>query len=149
MEKKENSIPLCPLNMSKIKQKSEFNISASEELLRMTYYAPSVHCSYYSCFQLLKYTINVFFGVDYNTQAVNTSAAGQKTHQYVLNYITRELNKLVSLKESRDFKKKYKDLKQFRIDSDYENIEIDSEKGFSALRKAKEIRTYVIQNFNL
>ncbi len=135
--------------MSKIRQKSDFNIHAAERLLQETYYAPSVHCSYYSCFQLLKYTIKEFFNVDYVTQAVNISSSGQGTHQYVINYVTSELRKFVSPEEYRNFKRTIKDLKQFRLESDYDDIEIDSDKGNKAFNKAKEIRTYLIKNFNV
>lgn len=135
--------------MSRIRQKSDFNIDAAEQLIKVSNYAPSVHCCYYSCFQLLKYTINVFFGVDYETQAVNISTSGQKTHQYVVNYIARELNSFVGFQESRDFKRTIKDLKQFRVESDYENLEIDSIKGNDAFKKAQEIRSYVIKNFHV
>lgn len=135
--------------MSKIRQKSEFNIKAAEQLLKATYYAPSVHCSYYSCFQLLKYTIKDFFNIDYETQAVNMSKIGQKTHQYVVNYIAKELVSFVPFEESRNFKRTIKDLKQFRIESDYENLEIDLVKGNAAFNKAQEIRSYVIKNFHV
>tara|TARA_R110002050_G_scaffold300632_2_gene471100 strand:- start:1302 stop:1709 length:408 start_codon:yes stop_codon:yes gene_type:complete len=135
--------------MSKIRQKSDFNIDAAERLIKEAYYAPSVHCSYYSCFQLLKYTINDFFGIDYETQAVNISTSGQKTHQYVVNYIAKELENFIGFQESRDFKRKIKDLKQFRVESDYENLEIDSIKGNDAFKIAQEIRSYVIKNFHV
>jgi hypothetical protein len=135
--------------MSKIRQKSDFNLDAAERLLKVSLYAPSVHCSYYSCFQLLKFTIKNFFNVDYETQAVNISATGQKTHQYVVNYVAGELKKLAGFEESRNFKRTIMDLKQFRFESDYENIEIGSEKGNDAFTKAKEIRTYLIKNFSV
>lgn len=135
--------------MSKIRQKSEFNIKAAEQLLKDAYYAPSVHCSYYSCFQLLKYTIKYFFNIDYETQAANMSIIGQKSHQYVVNYIAKELVSFVPFEESRNFKRTIKDLKQFRIESDYENLEIDLVKGNDAFNKAQEIRSYVIKNFHV
>jgi uncharacterized protein (UPF0332 family) len=135
--------------MSKLRQKSEFNIDAAEHLLKKSLYAPSVHCSYYSCFQLLKFTIKDFFDVDYETQSINISSTKQNTHQYVVNYVSDGLKKFVPFEESRNFKHAIKDLKQFRIESDYENIEVNSDKGIEALRKAKEIRSYLINNFNL
>lgn len=110
--------------MSKLRQKSDFNLDAAKVLLEQNLFAPSVHCSYYSCFQLLKYTIHDFFGEDYEKQANNISTTKQKTHQYVINYITNKLKTLASSQESRDFKRKINDLKQFRIESDYENIEV-------------------------
>ena len=102
--------------MSKLRQKSDFNLDAAKVLLEQNLFAPSVHCSYYSCFQLLKYTIHDFFGEDYEKQANNISTTKQKTHQYVINYITNKLKTLASSQESRDFKRKINDLKQFRIE---------------------------------
>jgi len=135
--------------MSKLRQKSEFNIVAAEHLIKEALYAPSVHCSYYSCFQLLKFTIKDFFGIDYETQSSNIASKKQNTHQYVVNYISDGLKEFVPFEERRNFKRSIKDLKQFRIESDYENIEVGSDKSNEALRKAKEIRTYMIKSFNL
>lgn len=135
--------------MSKLKQKSEFNIDAAKLLIKKAYYAPSVHCSYYSCFQLMKFTIKDFSGIDYETQSVNISTTGQHTHQYIINFISDELKKFVGIEESRIFKRTIKDLKQFREESDYENIEVSHDKGQTALDKANEIRQYLITNFNL
>jgi len=137
------------LFMSKLKQKSEFNIDAAKLLIKEAYYAPSIHCSYYSCFQLMKFTIKDFSGIDYETQSVNISTTGQHTHQYVINFISDELKKFVGIKESRTFKRTIKDLKQFREESDYENIEVSHDKGQTALDKANGIRQYLITNFNL
>lgn len=135
--------------MSKLRQKSDFNIDAADVLLKQNLFAPSVHCSYYSCFQLIKYTIKDFFGEDYETQANNISTTQQKTHQYVINYLTNQLKSLASIYESRDFKRKINDLKQFRVESDYENIEVNYDKGNEAFIKAKEIRAYIIKKFNV
>ena len=135
--------------MSKLKEKSNFNIQAAESLEGQSLYAPSIHCAYYSCCQLLKYTINEFCGIDYQQQAIEISSSKQQSHQYVVNYITNELKKYVDFQVCRDFKRKIKDLKQFRIESDYENIEINTDKSQQAIGLAKEIRMYVIRNFNI
>lgn len=92
---------------------------------------------------------NDFFGIDYEEQAVNISITQQKPHQYVINYVTSELKSLDSVIESRDFKRKINDLKQFRVESDYENIEVNSDKGNEAYNKANEIRSYIIKMFHV
>ena len=135
--------------MSNLKQKSTFNYTAAELLIEKSLYAPSVHCSYYACFQLLKYTINEFFGIDYATQARQISSSGQPTHQYVVNFISDELKDLAGFEESRKFKRTIKDLKQFRVESDYQDIEIGSDQGNRAFYKAKEIRSYLSENFKV
>ena len=137
--------------MSKLRQKSTFNIDAAGILLTKNLYAPSVHCSYYSCFQLLKYTINNFFGIDYETLKgdIANTKPHKGTHQYVINFIYTELYSLTSFRESRIFKRKINDLKQFRTESDYEEKEVLLDKGNKAYELAKEIRTYVIKNFKV
>ncbi|NQU85752.1 MAG: HEPN domain-containing protein [Mariniphaga sp.] len=135
--------------MSKLKEKSEFNIYAAELLIENAYFAPSVHCSYYSCFQLLKFTINDFFGIDYDSLASKISSSGKKTHQFVIGYVASKLVRYAGREESRKFKRTIKDLKQFREESDYDNIEIGKDKGETALRKAKEIRNYLKTNFHV
>ena len=135
--------------MSNLKQKSAFNYTAAELLIEKSLYAPSVHCSYYACFQLLKHIINEFFGVDYVAQAQQISSSGQQTHQYVVNFISDELKELAGFEESRRFKRTIKDLKQFRVESDYQDIEIGSDQGNKAFNKAKEIKSYLSENFKV
>ena len=52
--------------MTKLKQKSEFNFDAAKVLIDTNLYAPSVHCSYYSCFQLMKFALKDFCGINYD-----------------------------------------------------------------------------------
>ncbi|MCD4665094.1 MAG: HEPN domain-containing protein [Bacteroidales bacterium] len=135
--------------MSKLKEKSEFNIGAAELLIENGYFAPSVHCSYYSCFQLLKFSINDFFGINYISLSSKISSSKKKTHQFVIDYVAENLIKLAGREESRKFKRNIKDLKQFREVSDYDNIEVGEDKGAAALRKAKEIRNYIKTNLHV
>ena len=132
--------------MSRIRQKSDFNIDAAEKLLTLSLFAPSVHCSYYSCFQLMKYALKSFWGLDYSTQAANIVSTGKGTHQYVIDFMSKELKVLAGKEESRKFKRTIKDLRQFRLESDYDNVEIDSDMGSKAFIKAQEIRDYLIKN---
>ncbi len=135
------------ISMSNLRNKSDFNLEAADVLIKNNLFAPSVHCAYYSCFQLFKYSIKSFLGKDYETQATEISLSNpkQNTHIYVINILTKEITKL---SESRKLKRDIMDLRQFRIESDYDNIQIDSEKGYKALDKAKEIRRYILQNLH-
>ena len=136
--------------MSKLREKSEFNIEAAEMLIESFLYAPSVHCSYYSCFQLLKYTMNDFFDVSYEELSRKISNSKLSTHSYVIKYISNELIVLTGKIESeRKFTRKIKELKHFRAESDYENIEVSNDKGTQALQLAQGLRRYLITNFNL
>ncbi len=135
--------------MDKIREKSKFNIEAAELLLKESLYAPSVHCSYYSCFQLMKFAVKDFFGVSYNDLSAKIQNSNFATHEYIINYIVEELNKFVGIVESRNFKRKIKDLKHYRNESDYENMEVGADKGEKAFYKAIEIRNYLNAKFNL
>ena len=133
--------------MSSLKDKSDINIDAAEILFNKSLFAPSVHCSYYSCFQLLVYTYIRKLKIDCKTFSQNVAVSKQNTHSYVTFFMEQELNKLPDRKESRSIIRKFKDLKQFRVESDYYEINVDVDKGDSALRIAKEIRYFINTKF--
>jgi len=126
--------------MSKLKEKANFNFTAAEKLIELNLYAPSIHCSYYSCFQLMKFTIKDFFGKDYATLSQEIRNSNLNTHAYIINYICKEIKNNCSLPEFGKFNRKIKDLKNFRENSDYENIEITIDESQKALEFASEIR---------
>ncbi len=133
--------------MSKLKQKSEFNIDAADCLIANHLYAPSVHCSYYSCFQLIKYIISYCFNKDYDQQSFEIRSSKQNSHQYVIKLIREELRRNTERNVERELIRKIKDLKQLREDADYNNIEIGIEKSNSAYQQAKVVREILVKNF--
>ena len=134
--------------MSKLKEKSEFNIDAAQVLIDKYLFAPSVHCSYYSCFQLMKFTINAYFGMSYDElrQKVSVNTSGG-THTYVTHFFNTEVRKKYGLTDYTDFSRKIKDLKEFRESSDYDDSEITIDNSTKALQYAKELRYYIQKNF--
>jgi len=135
--------------MSKLKGKSLFNITAAKLLIDNNLYCSSVHCSYYSCFQLMKFTIKDFFGIDYNTLSSQISLSDKRTHQYVIEYIRSEIQTNLGIFEARNFKRKIMDLKQFREESDYENIEVDILQGKKAYTIAQELISFLSKTFHV
>lgn len=135
--------------MSKLKEKSLFNITASKLLIDNNLYCSSVHCSYYSCFQLMKFTMKDFFDVDYSVLCTKISLSGKKTHRYIIDYLENEIHKNAGLRDARNFKHKIKDLKVFREESDYENVEISIEQGQKAYNIANELRSFLTQQFHV
>lgn len=74
--------------MSNLENKSELNIFAAKILIENNIYPPSVHCSYYSCIQLLKFKMNVFFGVTYEQLAIDISSHSKlNTHEYIISSV--------------------------------------------------------------
>lgn len=132
--------------MSKLKEKSNFNYDAAKLLIERNLYAPSVHCSYYSCFQLLKYKLKDFGGKDYEKQNSEIAVFGSGSHEYVITNFCNEISRCVNRFEGQRFKRRIKELKQFRKESDYDNTEISLDKSNSAFELAKEIRTYLNDN---
>lgn len=132
----------------KLKQKSEFNAEAAELLIRNNNYAPSVHCSYYSVFQLMKVTMKEFIGVDYDTIDMNVASIKSGEHQYIRNGILNVIRKSDYSEYSR-MSRNLKDLYQFRVDSDYKNIEVNSEKATKAKSLSRDIISYIKKNFHV
>ncbi len=134
--------------MSKLREKSKFNFDAAKLLIDNNLYAPSVHCSYYSCFQLMKFSMNNFFGISYNElrQRISVNTSGG-THSYVTHFFNTEVRKKNGISDYSDFSRKIKDLKEFRESSDYDDVEITVDKSTKALQYATDIRQHIQRNF--
>lgn len=135
--------------MSKLKEKSELNLTAAEYLINKDLYAPSVHCSYYACFQLMKYTIKEFFGMEYDELTDNIAKNRLNTHGYIIKYVLDEIQSNWDRFEYSKFSRKIKDLKNFREESDYDNIEISIDQSNKAFQYAKDIRNFLKSNFHV
>lgn len=126
--------------MGYLKEKSGFNIDSAQELINKSYYAPSVHCSYYGSFQYMKYTLKNLnsWTYDYIEQECLNYRGG--THNYIIDKILLALkNKINSSKDYADIKRKIKELKLFRTNSDYFNVQILHNDAQKSLDYSKEI----------
>ena len=130
--------------MSYLKTKSEHNLSAAEILIKHGLHAPSVHCSYYSCFQLSKYALKEFSGIDYQKQEEELNQLKQTksgiigTHEYVINRLGTEI-RTCSKEAYRIFTYNIKKLKKFRTESDYFDLPITDEQSKESLRLSTEL----------
>lgn len=128
--------------MSYLRQKSEFNITAAQFLIEKNLYAPSIHCSYYSCLQLLKVVVKEFIGINYDDQESEILSGNSSSHRYVIDKVLDEI-KIKNRFEYLDMRRNITDLKLFRERSDYCDIEIDISKSQNAFKRATEIRDYL------
>jgi hypothetical protein len=128
--------------MSELKKKSEHNLIASEFLIKQGLHAPSVHCSYYSCLQILKYTINNFFGIDYDVIDQDIINSKGNSHGYIINYVFREF-RIKKIAEWEVQNRQLKVLKELREKSDYDNIAIGSDTSNEAQIIAKNFTNYI------
>jgi uncharacterized protein (UPF0332 family) len=135
-------------------EKSKFNIDAADYLILKTLYAPSVHCSYYACFQLMKVVLKSFMGITYDQIdriIANSKMSGNRPiseHAYIKKEILNQIHKFDETKY-RDIKNKIDDLYEYRINSDYKNIEILEDDAAKANKKSKEFIDYIKQNFHV
>lgn len=130
--------------MSFLIAKAEFNNSSADLLYNSSYYAPSVHCAYYSCFQLLKYLIKEKLKIDYKRQEIEIGADNRiNSHSYVQKKIFDELQlREKNTLKFREIRTKLKDLQELRINSDYKNVQIDEALSRKAIQYSKELRNY-------
>ena len=132
--------------MSYLKEKSGFNIDSAQELIDKNYYAPSVHCSYYGSFQYMKYALKKQNNWTY--EFIENECLSNGTHSFVINNILSNLrSKIGNNKEFANIKRKINDLKIFRIQSDYFNIQILSDDAQKSLDYSKEIITNLKKHF--
>lgn len=134
-----------------IKNKSVFNIDAAKMLIDETLYSPSVHCSYYGCFQLMKYKLNSTCGCSYDDITSKVTASKQTKHPIsehvcVRQEMERHLREKINARELRTVIGNIKDLYNFRITSDYINEEIDYSKATKALGHAEDIISTINKN---
>ena len=138
--------------MSYLKEKSNFNIDAAELLQNKSLFAPSVHCSYYSCLQLMKVAINEFLEISFEELDLEIKTAKEEnkgnTHEYIIKKIGDNI-RYNSKAEFRIFHRNIKDLKNFRVRSDYEDFQITTTESFKAFNIAKEIRTQLKETFHV
>lgn len=126
--------------MSFLKAKSEDNVSSAKELIDLKYYGPSVHCSYYGSFQYMKFALRKYNNTTY--EQIETDCLGFRsgTHGYISDNILLILRS--KIKDSSDYvyiKRIAKDLKAFRINSDYFNIKVTIDDAEKSLRFSEEI----------
>lgn len=118
-------------------------MEAASILIDNNCYAPSVHCSYYSVFQLIKYKFVRLKEISYAELSNNTISDKRNTHKYLIDEFCLHLQsdsvKKMSIFDVRTLKREIEDLKQFRTESDYDNIEVNYETSNKALSLSNSI----------
>jgi hypothetical protein len=137
--------------MTKLKDKSDHNLKASGNLLTKSLCAPSVHCSYYSCIQLMLHILRSDLKKS-DLEVDKESEAGSKNeggfHNWLINLILRELVKK-DFQLSRDFSTFVGQLKGLRVKADYKNVEISPNKAKEGLEFAQHVIEILQQKFKI
>lgn len=130
--------------MSPLKEKSLFNLEAAKVLINdHDNYAPSVHCSYYGCFQYMKWKLNSL-GITYDILDKEMAKARDEkisltSHNQIIGHITRKIEEKTNPIYRSTLQNKIKLLKTFRVESDYHDKAVDFKRSTAALELSKEI----------
>lgn len=134
--------------------KFEQNLKSAKMLIENEFYASSVHCSYYALFQFMLCKINQYAKMSFEDIAESTKASD--SHRSTIDKLFALIREKQILPEMERVKvevfntnleklrKKIKDIKKFRAESDYQNCEIDEDKGVCSLAISNEL----IKKFN-
>lgn len=120
--------------MGELLKKAEENRQASLKLWSVNnWYAPSIHCAYYACVQLMIHILMVVGKKEHSVLESEISVSGGGSHVY---YIRQVQNLLVNKGKVDKVKmfSEIKSLKAYREKSDYKPIAItfdDSEKAIT------------------
>lgn len=126
-------------------EKSEKNIEASNLLLQEEYFETSIHCSYYSCIQLMSHILfNVF---DINEYDFINSNENKKngSHNSLLNEITKRFPSQST--NVYEFKNDFKIIKDYRIKADYRQQNILETDSIKSIDKATKINNKLKEIF--
>lgn len=135
--------------MNHLKSKSDCNINSASSLITNSLYASSVHCSYYSCVQLMLHILRSDFGktdVIIDSESKIGSKNNRGFHNWLINIIRKEYMQR-NPGDSRLFYSKIGQLKKLRVNADYKNIDVPSATANNALKTAQEINSLLQTNF--
>lgn len=133
--------------MSKLLQKSGFNFDSAQLLVKNHYYAPSIHCYYYSCHQKL---LHILFHVQNKTEAYLSSlqrSSNSGSHEVAISEVYKSFGS--NKAEARTFNKHIGELKKLRVDADYKDLEVLSNVSTTAENLVNEINRIIKKVFNV
>lgn len=126
--------------------KSNIYMKAGIYLLNNRFYAPSIHCFYYSVLQYMKYLLA-------NLKENPISYEEQSSHreENSHNYIIHEVINRINLKDYRKVKKIQEDikiLKKYRVNADYTQTSFSEEECVNIREKAETLKSMLKNYYN-
>lgn len=98
---------------------------SADVLHKQQYFASSVHCSYYSLFQKMKYVVKNTAGISYDEYETKSKLSPKSSHVFLIEWFCSEFQKKGnSRREKEALENTIVDLKTLRIKADYTNIRI-------------------------
>jgi len=132
--------------MTHLLKKSQDNHKSALQLFgNYKYYAPSIHCAYYSCVQLM---IHILLTAGKKTEKqIDVETQKESSHNYYIREVSELITKLQPGKLV-EFNK-IKELKKFRRSSDYKDIEITFDDANKATTYSEQINSTLKKVFNI
>lgn len=122
-------------------KKSEGNLRVAEAMVNNGDFChSSVHCGYYACLQLIKYVLGNKLGTPVVLQA------GGSTHKEAQRLMFQALGK-VDRNSAINFHNDFGQLRVYRLQSDYEDVEVTVTKANLAYGIAKRVYKDIKTNF--
>lgn len=132
--------------MSFYREKSRYNSEAANLCLKNNLYAPSVHCSYYSCVQYMFHVL--FEKLKMTRKEFNKKRSSYKgrSHMMAIDLVETDL-RFKKKNDADEFQDMMRQLKKLREKSDYGNCIINQKEGWKALHFSKGIKNILNKNY--
>ena len=131
--------------------KSQENIKSATLLIEKEYSAASVHCSYYSCIQIMLHVLRSDFKKseeDITQESDEGSRDSHGFHNWIQNYLFKEVsNREKDARIALDFYNLLGSLKGIRIRADYKINVIGKKEASKALEGANKINKIITERF--
>lgn len=139
--------------MQEYKDKSDTSIKASSLLIDNGLYSPSVHCSYYSCIQAMICAYCKYNRLSYEVYKQIYDKQNTGFHGWIISELKRDINTHRSLGMQKrkiavlEFNEAIVQLKDKRVEADYDNTVIDEETAINAKKTAEEVLAMIQKIF--
>lgn len=136
--------------MKHLKDKSASNLKAGDFLAGHTYFAESIHCYYYSCFQLMLYMkenepdLKEYYKNHYNESFAEFSHQNLFTTFFV--HLSAGNSAAIA---AANFNKAIQKLRYLRVRADYHNVQIKKEESFLAQKEANTVLNILRENYTI
>ena len=144
--------------MATLKEKSETNLGSALALTKSEETClSSVHCSYYSCYQLILYYLDKEFAYDENKrkaeydQYVRTLNGGKRlgSHEYWIKEFMNRISKSGHAGNSFLINSNIRSLKEARVEADYQEIDFTKKQTDTIYDKARDTIKLINKSFCL
>ena len=133
--------------MSQLKNKSELNRAAADFLQKQNYFPSVIHCTYYSCVQLMKHILIFTLGKTEAEISHEIRNSNSGSHEVMINNINDHLKN--NNKDWKTFNTNINQLKRLRVIADYENTQIDCGRGNDSIRLSDVVLKHLRSNIKI